>query len=1041
MSKVTDVDGVPTGWEDEPFADRTEDDTMRRLLSEQQTILNNVLDGIAYLKHRRIVSCNRRMYEIFGYSPGELIGQSTEILYASYQTFLDVGKNAYVQCAAGRTHSDEVQMRRRDGQVFWGGLRGQAIDPQRAYEGSIWIFTDISERRAAEQQTRQLLRAVEQSPVSIVITDRNGLIEYVNPRFTQVTGYGPEETIGCNPRILKSEQTPRETYDDLWRTLLAGKEWRGVLCNRRKNGQLFWEDASISPIFDEQGVITHFLAVKEDISTRKRDEDALRQSLALLGLTGHIGRIGGWSWDVQSRSFNWTDEVFRIHDLSPGKPPDPRSSLNFYTPESRPLILAAIQAALEDGRPWDLEVELCTAAGRMVWVRAQGRAERDPLTGRSIRLYGVLQDITEQRAVKAQLEEYQLHLEEVVKRRTADLASALEAAKIADKVKDSFLANVSHELRTPLNAVIGLTALALKNCSDDRQREYLEKVNSSGETLLAIINDLLDLSKIATGEMHFEALPFRLRETVARVLSSIGHRAAEKGLRLVSLVDDHLPGVLVGDPLRIEQILLNLLNNAIKFTEQGEVDLRIRLGEQDGQRVSVLIEVEDSGIGMREEDLAKIYQPFVQADPSITRKHGGTGLGLAICKRLAEGMGGRIAVSSRVGRGTCFSLVLWLGLSDEGESPSAEAPLPDLPTRYHDARVLVVDDQPLNREIVVELLATVGIVPRLAENGKEALEIVRSGRPGDFDLLLMDIQMPVMDGLTATRKIRELPGFAALPIVAMTAHSMVHEKQVFLEAGMMNDHLGKPFSMNHFFLLLAKWLPQRVASAVAADSAAETPSGQVLPYIAGVDSVEALDRFAGNRERYRHWLRQFVDESVNFLPTVERHLDAGDRKRARQTAHAFKGRVGMLGLRELHGLAGALERMILEQQPLGDLRRQIARVIDSLRSKLRAALGEPAEPLVAPQEQVAPLQPDGPPPAQISELCRLLELADGSSAAMIDDALTALGDSAWRSTLEAARTQVRQFDFDAARRLFPTYSCAGKRAEKDDDHGNDPAGR
>ncbi|HQO30032.1 MAG TPA: PAS domain-containing protein, partial [Accumulibacter sp.] len=208
MSKVTDVDGVPTGWEDEPFADRTEDDTMRRLLSEQQMILNNVLDGIAYLKHRRIVSCNRRMYEIFGYSPGELIGQSTEILYASYQTFLDVGKNAYVQCAAGRTHSDEVQMRRRDGEVFWGSLRGQAIDPQRVYEGSIWIFTDISERRAAEQQTRQLLRAVEQSPVSIVITDRNGLIEYVNPRFTQVTGYGPEETIGCNPRILKSEQTP-----------------------------------------------------------------------------------------------------------------------------------------------------------------------------------------------------------------------------------------------------------------------------------------------------------------------------------------------------------------------------------------------------------------------------------------------------------------------------------------------------------------------------------------------------------------------------------------------------------------------------------------------------------------------------------------------------------------------------------------------------------------------------------------------------------------------------------------------------------------
>lgn len=1016
MSKVTELSEVAVGWKSEQLSSRAEDEDMRRLLSEQQTILNNILDGIVYLKHRRIVSCNRRMNEIFGYQPGELIGQSTEILYSSRQLFLEVGKTAYTQCAAGKTHSDEVQMRRKDGQIFWGNLRGQAIDPQRVHEGSIWIFTDISERRAAEQQTRKLLRAVEQSPVSIVITDRDGLIEYVNPRFTQVTGYSQKEALGCNPRILKSNQTPLEVYVDMWEKLLAGSEWRGVLCNCRRNGQLFWEDASISPIFDEQGAITHFLAVKEDISTRKRDEDALRQSLALLGLTGQIGRIGGWSWDVQSRTINWTDEVFRIHDLLPGTLPDPQTSLNFYTPESRPLILAAIRSALKDCLPWDLEVELCTAAGRMIWVRAQGRAECDPSTGKTIRLYGVLQDITEQRAVKAQLEEYQLHLEEVVKRRTADLASALEAAKIADKVKDSFLANVSHELRTPLNAVIGLTALALKNCPDDRQREYLEKVNSSGETLLAIINDLLDLSKIATGEMHFEALPFRLRETVARVLSSIGHRAAEKGLRLASDIDDRVPEVLIGDTLRIEQILLNLLNNAIKFTDHGSVDLRIRFGEQDGQRASVLIEVEDSGIGMRTEDLAKIYQPFVQADPSITRKHGGTGLGLAICKRLSEGMGGSITVSSRVGRGTCFSLVFWLGLSDEGDLPSIETPHLELPTRYHDARVLVVDDQPLNREIVVELLATVGIVPRLAENGQEALELVRSSRPGDFDLLLMDVQMPVMDGLTATRKIRELPGFAALPIVAMTAHSMVHEKQVFLEAGMMNDHLGKPFSMNDFFLLLAKWLPQRVV--VAEEPAAEMPSGRVLPYIAGVDSVEALDRFAGNQERYRHWLRQFVDESTHFLPTIEQYLNAGDRKRARQTAHAFKGRVGMLGLRELHGLTGALERMIQEQQPLGDLRRQIARVIDSLRSKLSTVLGEPVAPQPVRLEHVATLPPNSPPPAIVVELCRLLEQADGGSATVIDAALSALADSEWRTTLEAARTLVRQFDFDAARRLF-----------------------
>ncbi|MBL8398266.1 MAG: PAS domain S-box protein [Candidatus Accumulibacter sp.] len=1023
MNKLSELDESTANRGFGQGPDGAQDQTMRRLLSEQQTILNNVLDGIVYLKHRRIVSCNRRMNDIFGYLPGELIGQSTEILYASRQIFLEVGKTAYSQCAAGKTHSDEVLMRRKDGQTFWGNLRGQAIDPRRVHQGSIWIFTDISERRAAEQQTRKLLRAVEQSPVSIVITDCDGVIEYVNPRFTQVTGYSRHEAVGCNPRILKSNRTPKEIYAEMWESLLAGSEWRGELCNRRKNGELFWEDASISPIIDEQGKITHFLAVKEDISARKRDEDALRQSYALLELTGRLGRIGGWSCDVQSGSISWTDEVFRIHDLAPGTPPDPRTSLNFYTPESRPLILAAIKSAIEDSTPWDLEVELCTAAGRLIWVRAQGRAERDPLTGKTIRLYGVLQDISEQRAVKAQLEEYQLHLEEVVERRTADLASALEAAKVADKVKDSFLANVSHELRTPLNAVIGLTALALKDCQDDRQREYLEKVNSSGETLLAIINDLLDLSKIATGEMHFEALPFRLREIVARALSSIGHRAVEKCLHLDSQIDDRLPEVMVGDPLRVEQILLNLLNNAIKFTDSGGVALRVGLSDGDGQHVKVLIEVEDSGIGMREEDLARIYQPFVQADPSITRKHGGTGLGLAICKRLAEGMGGHIAVNSRLGHGTCFSVVLYFGLQDESELPSSESVdvSPELPTRYRDARVLVIDDQPLNREIVVELLASVGIVPRLVENGREALEIVSAGQPGDFDLLLMDIQMPVMDGLTATRRIRALPGFASLPIVAMTAHTMIHEKQSYLSDGMMNDHIGKPFSMAHFFKVLAKWLPQRVESKPAVQVVRDVSAGQVLPYIAGVDSVEALDRFAGNQERYRYWLRRFVDESVHFLPTVERLLNAGDHQRARQTAHAFKGRVGMLGLRELHGLAGAFERMILERQPLGDLRRKIARVIDDLRGKLRSALGDAVD-----QEPVglvatpAPL-PEGPPPAVIVDLCGLLDQADGSSVTVIDEALSTLSDSAWGATLKAARALVMQFDFDAARRLFPRF--------------------
>ncbi len=890
----------------------------RRLLVEQETILDNALVGIAYLKHRRVVSCNRRLEEIFGYGPGELIGRSTECLYATRAIFEAVGERAYARCGAGHSHSEELLLRRKDGEVFWGVLNGRAIDAAQPQEGSIWIYADISERRAAEEEVHKLLRAVEQSPVAIVITDRDGLIEYVNPRFCQVPGYSQREAIGENPRLLKSGQTPPEVYREMWETLLAGGEWRGTLCNRRRNGELFWEDASISPIVDETGTITHFLAVKDDI--------------------------------------------------------------------------------------------------------------------------------TEQRRVKEQLEEYRLHLEELVERRTADLASALEAAKVADKVKDSFLANVSHELRTPLNAVIGLSALARRNSDDPRQRDYLDKVNHAGQTLLAIINDLLDLTKIAAGELRFEAKPFSLRRTAARVVSVIAHRAAEKGLQLEEQIDWALPEVLVGDPLRIEQILLNLLNNAIKFTDAGRIVLRITATAEEAQEVNdpqeprqvrLRIEVEDSGIGMSEEAIAQIYKPFVQADPSITRKHGGTGLGLAICKQLAEGMHGSIDVSSRPGQGTLFRIEIRLGLSNIGDLPPGGEPASNenLPARYRGARVLVVDDQALNREVVYELLGSVGIVPRLAENGRQALDILRESGPEGFDLVLMDIQMPVMDGLTAVREIRALPGSAALPIIAMTAHTMVHEKQVYLAEG-MNDHLGKPFSLPAFFALLARWLACRIeaspeSAANTVGASAGTVGTDALPAIAGLDAAAALERFAGNSERYRHWLGDFVGESAGFGAAIDALLANGAREAARQAAHAFKGRVGILGMTGLHRQASALEKAIAAGEPCGELRQQIAQAIDAMAGSVQTVLG--ARPPVPPAAIPLPLadipRPAGPTPPSIEHLLRLFDTADGASAAAIAAALDELKDSDWPPLLQAALVAVRRFDFAAARHVLGDNQATSRGEE------------
>jgi PAS domain S-box-containing protein len=250
----------------------------RQLLAEMETLLSNALVGIVHLRQRRVVSCNRRLEEIFGYAPGELIGESSARFYPSRETFEKVGTRAYAAAAEGRNFSTELTLRRKDGSLFWGALTGRAIDPDQPQEGSIWVFADISERREAEEESRNLLQAVEQSPVTIIITSRTGEIEYVNPSFTRVTGYSRLEAIGQNPRILKSGAAPPETYHALWQTLLEGRVWSGVFHNRRKNGTLFWEKASISPIFGDHGEVTHYLAVKEDVTERLLAEKALRES-------------------------------------------------------------------------------------------------------------------------------------------------------------------------------------------------------------------------------------------------------------------------------------------------------------------------------------------------------------------------------------------------------------------------------------------------------------------------------------------------------------------------------------------------------------------------------------------------------------------------------------------------------------------------------------------------------------------------------------------------------------------------------------------
>ncbi len=1045
----------------------------------------------------------------------------------------------------GKPFSFQSRLLHKDNHYIWieGTITNLLGEP--AVNAIVSNYRDITERKQLEEQQQLFSSIINNSDDAIVSKTIDGSFTSWNPGAEKLFGYSAEEIVGKNESIIMPPDRPDE-YKEIWEKIKRGERVEHYeTVRKRKDGTIVPISMTVSALRDQNGNIIGSSKIGRDISERLAHAEKLAASekrfRALIehsaeGITLYDGTLSiFYQSPAAERMLGYLLEERKGNPISHYINPD-------HLPEYRAL---AENVKKNPGTPFPFLLQFKHKEGHYIWMEGVlNNLLKEPSVGAIVANF---RDVTARKEIEAWKEKQTEALEEEVLKRTQELSVAKYAAEEANRTKSQFLANMSHEIRTPLNAVIGLSYLTLKTDLSAKQEDYLQKIHSSSESLLGIINDILDFSKIEAGKLTLESIEFDLEDVLQRLADVISYKAHAKGLEIAFEIKNSSHTRLIGDHVRLQQILNNLCSNAVKFTPEGEVLVIADVAEEAEDSVQLQFAIRDTGIGMTKDQIDKLFTPFTQADNSVSRRFGGTGLGLSIVKHLAEMMGGTVWVESEPGAGSTFYFTSWfkkqpghhdtkkpsidlqnlpvLVVEDNSSaarilkralesfrfkvtvvSSGSEAlehlknsrsspvklilmdwKMPHMdglkateiirkdrdfkdvriillcsgyaneevfqrqddldlsgilikPIRYSvlfdtiitafggfsdkkktaltkkwaqvseekRAHLLLAEDNEINQQVARELLEGFGYSVDIVFNGQEAVNTLKNlAENNPYDLVLMDLQMPIMGGYEATKHIREVPSLKNLPIVAMTADAMEGVKEKCLQVG-MTDFITKPISPNQLIETLTKWV--KGDKAKPQHRAVLTSHVSALPELAGIDVSEGISRVNGNAKLYRELLLQFYDDHQEFVKDIYADLNNGDQVTSLRKVHTLKGTSANLGMSRLHKTAAETEKALKDNQA----HRAFEHILSPLKIELGAMLREISKIQEATAEDSVSISLEECQP-MLNQLRTLLEKQDLEALNLLKTIGTIKGHEA---SFNRVKQAIHSFEFDKAGELL-----------------------